>query len=444
MKFTTFWLILSLFTLLCLSASAQDRLKLKPQDPGKEPPAAQEAEEEQELRRAIESASGSPQQIVENLDAYLKKFPNSSHRTDIERELYKLSLELRDRNRVIAYGERLVAAKERDLETLTMLVSMLRERKAEGDLTKALNYADKLVKAVEEIFAGNFKPARVSAAQWTERKSRAFASVYLLRGEVKNDLNRDAEAEVDLKKSFQASPQASAASALGRLAEKRKNAEQAIDYYLQAFALSLESSEGVERAELRRKLGALYVAKNGSEMGLGDRLLKAYDMALRERTARLERLEGPNINAGNNDPLLFKLTKLSGGSLKLADYRGKVVVANFWATWCGPCREEMPQLEKTLAKYKDDPDVIFLAINTDEDRELVEPYVKAQKLKLPIVYAEYLDSYFGIQSIPTTLIFDRQGQVTFRQSGYSRQQDFVAAMSERIEAAKKKQPGVAN
>ena len=132
------------------------------------------------------------------------------------------------------------------------------------------------------------------------------------------------------------------------------------------------------------------------------------------------------------------MTKLNGGDVRLADYKGKVIVANFWATWCGPCRIEMPELEKTMVKYKEDKDVIFLAINTDDDRNYVDPYVKGQKIKLPVVYANYLDGYFGINSIPTTMIFDRNGQVSFRQAGFNSNEDFVVMMSAKIEAAKKK------
>ena len=93
-----------------------------------------------------------------------------------------------------------------------------------------------------------------------------------------------------------------------------------------------------------------------------------------------------------------------------------------------------------MEKYKNDKDVVFLAINTDDDRNYVEPYVKGQRIKLPVVYANYLDAEFRITSIPTTIIFDRQGQVASRQAGFNSREDFVTAMiSEKIEAAKKRQ-----
>jgi thiol-disulfide isomerase/thioredoxin len=407
-----------------LPVSAQEK------DP---PPALPDAE----LRRAIESAGGNEQQILINLEAYLKKFPNSGNREAIEHELYKLSLELHDRDHAITYGEKLVAADARDLETLTTLVSLLRERKAEGDLTKALRYADQLVSQVEAIRTGG-KPARLSVAQWAERTGRGLASVYLLRGQVYADLDQREKAETDLRKSDQSSRLAATALALGELAEKRHAADEAIDYYAQAFTLSIESSDGVDRGAVRRKLGQLYAAKHGSEAGLGDRLLKAYDARVVERAAHLAQIEQPNINAGVTDPLLFKLTRLDGSTVKLADFRGKVIVLNFWATWCGPCMIEAPLVEKTMTKYKDDQEVVFLALNTDEDRALVESFLKQHKWKLPVAYADFLNDHYSVESIPTTMIFDRQGHVTFRQAGFETREDFVSALSAKIEAARKK------
>jgi thiol-disulfide isomerase/thioredoxin len=432
MKLTILWLTLALALTLSVPANAQDQTPAKKSDAVK----ADEPDAERELQLAIERSGGSPQRVMENLDAYLKKFPDSPRRAAIERELFKISLEQRDRNRAITYAERLVAHNERDLETLTTLVSLLRERRGEGDLTKALSYADQLVKQVETILAGN-KPARMSQAQWADRKGRSLASVYLLRGQVQADLNQNDKAQTELLKSYQSARLAPAALALAELAEKRKAVDEAIDYYTQAFVLAIDARDGVDRDEVRRKLGKLYTAKHNSEAGLGDRLLRAYDEYVKEREARREKLES-NLNAGVTDPFLFKLSRLDGSAIKLADYRGKVIVINFWATWCGPCQVEMPLFEKTIAKYKDEKDVVFLALNTDEDRELVRLFLKDKKYNLPIAYAENLDQHYGVEAIPTTLIFDRQGQVSYRQAGFNPNGDFVALLSEKIEEAKKR------
>jgi thiol-disulfide isomerase/thioredoxin len=423
-------------------ASTQDAGKQKPNASGAPKDAAQAKDSpkdsEDDLRRAIESSGGSETQIVVNLEGYLKKYPSSERREEIERELYKLSMKLRDRNRSIIYAEKLVAGDEDNIEALTNLITMLRERKAEADSTKALAYADALVKRFERIIADSAKPRRVSSAQWQYRKDQGIASVYLLRGKVHADQGADDKARADLTKSYQAARLAETAVALGELAEKRKDVDEAIDYYLQAFAISLNTDERIDLKSLRRKVGQIYSAKSGSEAGLGDRLLKAHDAFVNEREERLAKLDPPNINEGVGDPLKFTLTRLDGSPLKLDEQRGKVIVINFWATWCGPCLTEMPLFEKAIAKYKDDKDVFFLAITTDEDRDLVAPFLKQYKFNLPVAYADYLNDHFAVSSIPTTIVLDRKGEISFRQAGFNPREDFIDALSEKIEDAKKR------
>jgi thiol-disulfide isomerase/thioredoxin len=433
------------FALLLLIAPAFAQVAGKPKADEQDPPGAATTrtnepskDSDEELRRAIQSSGGSETQIITNLEGYLKKYPNSDHRDEIEGELYSLSVKLRDRNRAINYAEKLVVRDESNIEALTNLVTMLRERKTGDDLNRALAHADDLIKRFEHLISTRLKPKRVSSAQWQERKEQGIASVYLLRGKVHGDLGADDKARADLTKSYKSARLADTAVALGELSEKRRNIDEAIDYYLQGFAISLNTEDKIDQKSLRRKIGQLYSAKNGSEVGLGDRLLKAHDAYLKEREERLAKLDPPNINTGVGDPLKFTLTKLDGSPLKLDDHRGKVIVMNFWATWCGPCLTEMPLFEKTIAKYKNDKNVVFLAITTDEDRELVAPFLKQYKFNLPVAYAEYLNDHFAVSSIPTTIILDSKGEISFRQAGFNPREDFVESLSEKIEDAKKR------
>lgn len=429
-------LLIALFAILSL------KLTVVAQTPSDKPNANAQAaslvDSDTELRRAIESSGGSETQIIANLEDYLKKFPKSARRSEIENEIYKASVKLRDRNRAITYAEKIVAGGETNVEVLTNLVTMLRERRGDGDLNKALTHADQLVKQFETFIASAAKPKRISAAQWEERKQQGIASIYLVRGRVQTDLGNDDKARTDLMKSFNAARMAGAAITLAELAEKNKKTDEAIDYYSQAFVIALATNEEVDLKAIRRNLGDLYVVKQKSETGLGDRVLKAYDAYLKDREERAAKLEQPNINQGVTNPLAFRLTKLDGSRLEMASLRGKVVVINFWATWCGPCLTEMPLFEKVQAKYKDDREVVFLALSTDEDRELVPPHLKQYKFDLPVAYAEHLNDFFSVNSIPTTIILDSKGEIAFRQAGYNPRSDFVADLIERIEAAKKK------
>ena len=108
------------------------------------------------------------------------------------------------------------------------------------------------------------------------------------------------------------------------------------------------------------------------------------------------------------------LLRLDGTSLKLSDLRGKVVIVNFWASWCNPCVEEFPSLVKLVSQFKND--VVVLAVSEDETREDMTAFMKAMKLPSPgieIVWDEKKESMktFGVEKIPETFLVGRDGKL---------------------------------
>lgn len=399
-----------------------------------------EKDSETELRRLIQSSGGSEEMVIVNLETYLAKYPQSERRAEIEDQIYKLAVKARDRDRTISYAEKQLngaPSGAEDIDLLTTLVATLRARKNQGDLPKALGYAERLVSSFEKLVSESRKPGRLSQAQWQEQKNQGLASIYLVRGRVLAELDQFERSSADLRRSLELFPLAGAALTLSEILEKQQRPDEALKVALQSFVLAISGDEQVDLKDIRRRMGALYSAKRKSETGLGDLLLDAWDKQMRERDERLAKLENTTANAGITDPLLFKLTRLDGSLLDMATLRGKIVVMNFWATWCGPCRTELPLFQKTIEKYKSDPDVVFLAVSTDEDRENVQPYLKQNKHNLPVVFAENIDNHFNVTAIPTTIILNRGGQVSFRMRGFNPNDDFVEFLSGKIETARK-------
>lgn len=108
----------------------------------------------------------------------------------------------------------------------------------------------------------------------------------------------------------------------------------------------------------------------------------------------------------------FALKDLNGNEVRLNDLRGKIVLLSFWATWCPPCREEMPSMEKLYRKFKD-KDFTMLAINLREDGRKVKAFKEKIGLSFPIPLDSNgaVGSDYGIASIPTTYLVDREGYV---------------------------------
>jgi thiol-disulfide isomerase/thioredoxin len=409
---------------------------------------AAKVDSDEDLRRAIQESSGNESQLIVNLEGYLRQWPRSQRRTEILEEIYKLALKLRDQGRILDYGVKLIEGDPGSVDVLATLVATLRERRQAGDLERAKTFAHQLVREFESLVTDRPKPRRLSAAQWEEQKREGLASVYLTRGRVLADLEEQEAAVRDLQYSSQLAPQAMTSLLLANLAEKRREpapaASEILGHLRQAFLLSLvEGSKEVDALALRRRIRTVYLTQHSTEAGLGDQLLVDLDSYLERQAERTAQLERPNPNAeaiATNDLLAFRLSRPEGTALDLASLRGKVLVLNFWATWCGPCRTELPLFQKTIERYRDDSQVAFLAVTTDEDRGLVTPYLQQNGHQLPVVFADGLDQLFAITAIPTTIIVDAAGKVHFRLRGYNPRDDFVALLQQRIEEAKASLP----
>ncbi len=114
----------------------------------------------------------------------------------------------------------------------------------------------------------------------------------------------------------------------------------------------------------------------------------------------------------------FELKNLDGTTIKLSDLRGKNVIINFWATWCGFCVEEMPDLQKLQNTYKD-KNLVVLAINVGESKEVVEKFMKDNNLDLEVVLDEdsEVSNLYGVRSFPTSLVVSKDGEALASHSG---------------------------
>jgi len=119
----------------------------------------------------------------------------------------------------------------------------------------------------------------------------------------------------------------------------------------------------------------------------------------------------------------FDLTDLEGRKWSLADLKGKVAFINFWATWCGPCKAELPYVQKLREQLKDRKDVVVLTLNTDEEVGKVEPFMKENKFNFPVLLGQaYADSQ-GINSIPRNWVVSLDGKVMFEGIGFGNEGD---------------------
>ena len=311
------------------------------------------------------------------------------------------------------YGQMLLEMTPDDPKLLTLLIEALARQNDQASRARAIDYTSRLVKIAENqrdraaaTGVGNNTPE-----QWAER----IAALYAQRAGFYRDSGDLDKAFADYEKSYATYPTARVAEQLGDAAMKKGDSARALDYYLTAFVFPDKSPDPARRQEIRRKLGSLYVAQHHSEQGLGDLVLSRYDSLMPQIA---ERFSGDQPqNAGRHDPFEFVLERMDGAPLPLAGYRGKVMVMDFWATWCGPCRLQGKLVDQVAESFRTDSSAVFLSLNVDQDRSGVPAFLKQQGWTVPVAYAQGLDQLLSVRALPTVVIFDRQGRIVYREDG---------------------------
>jgi thiol-disulfide isomerase/thioredoxin len=125
--------------------------------------------------------------------------------------------------------------------------------------------------------------------------------------------------------------------------------------------------------------------------------------------------------------LAFTLTDLNGRDVRLDRYKGKILIVNFWATWCAPCRVEIPAFMDLYNRYRR-LGVEVIGINVNEPADTVRPYAREMRISYPVLLGkdrqDVLDAFGPILGLPTTVVVNRDGSICQRYPGFTRKQTF--------------------
>jgi cytochrome c biogenesis protein CcmG/thiol:disulfide interchange protein DsbE len=121
---------------------------------------------------------------------------------------------------------------------------------------------------------------------------------------------------------------------------------------------------------------------------------------------------------GDDKAPAFSLKSTDDKNISLADYKGKVIIIDFWATWCPPCRKGIPDLIAIQNEYKDDVVIIGISLDRDTKNDVV-PFVKNYGINYPVVFGneDVANKFGGIQAIPTSFVIDKKGNIVDKHVG---------------------------
>lgn len=287
----------------------------------------------------------------------------------------------------------------------------------EGQAPLALKALDNGISLMNEHLANpdKYKPAYYTREEWQEEMKTSLSAMMLsLKGNLLWKQGQLNEAVNSLRQAYEASngEQSGISMDYARVLLENKNYEPAIQ------VLEATAGKGFTGSDLMDLLKQAYVGARGSDSGWEEYRVKLEAGATEALRSELQKkmVEQPAP--------AFELKDLEGKVVKLADYQGKVVILDFWATWCGPCLGSFPGMKKLVEEYQKDPSVAFVFVNTWQDEANKEQVVKEFLEKNQYPFYVLMDTEdkvvasYGVSGIPTKFVIDPKGKIRFKSIGF--------------------------
>lgn len=292
----------------------------------------------------------------------------------------------------------------------------------------ALAAANEAIAGLEENRAGLIYPG-VSLDGVNRARENWITSMQRLRGLVLIELDRHAEAEEILRQVAANAPRSDLLAALGELLAEQGSNEEAYEILVAALGHNAQDERLRSNADrIREIVEEIALALNRDEGRLDAEI---DSVRIEVADAARQRLIDNRLDEVAPD---FNLTDTEGNQWRLSELQGKVVVLNYWATWCGPCRQEFPHYSSMVDSYASADDVVFLAITTDNDHSLTREFLTENNYRFTVLFDEGSATDFKVNGIPAHFILGPEGRIQYATSGFPGAERYNEEMRLRIDA----------
>jgi thiol-disulfide isomerase/thioredoxin len=273
-------------------------------------------------------------------------------------------------------------------------------------LDEALSYSQQ---ALALIKSSSDTPPNVTEDQWDAQLSNIRGQILDTLGWIQYKSQARQDAERALTDAADLLPDnGTVLYHLGMVHIALGHTDQAIDALLMAATVEKPEEEALN--ELDRVFKDKYGVSAGLQLNTQMQAAQTRGDARKMRKVVSNRL--------NTKAPYFSMTSLGGEAVDLTGLKGKVVIINFWATWCPPCRKEMPDLQSLWGSYQDQEDVVFMIASVDQEQGKVQPYIDANNYSFPVFYAGAAGQAYQVTSIPSTYVIDKTGSIQYVHVGY--------------------------
>jgi thiol-disulfide isomerase/thioredoxin len=316
----------------------------------------------------------------------------------------------------IIYLEKIYTLDPDNTDNIIKLINALIEQKSgyERSLTLLENSFSKLEKLLHGR-RGWFNDHE----QWVKHSKQYRASLYALKGKLHNILKHRKESYNNYFRAFSVVPKANYAFELGKLKQKEGEDLVALEWFLDSFArLGLEDVTEAEQSKVKATMTTILKRYFYTNFDL--------ELLIEKKTEKILLQDEDDVETENH-PLLnqaaipLKLNDLNGNSFDWKKLKGKNVILSFWATWCSPCIQELPLLNKISKEMKKD-NVVVVAVCTDglKKKRRVSKLIKRAKIDFPVLLAQStVKEQYKFVGIPALFLIDKNSTIIDIHSGYS-------------------------